>query len=580
MAKVIDFQKRTRRQEIAADCAQMENDRAAFLPLYRELGDNFSSTRPKFNLSDTSKANRVNSRIIDTTPIQDAKTLRAGMMGGITSPARPWFMYTTQDPELAEWGPVKTWLWDVRTIIAATFNRSNLYATLPKMYLDTGIYGTSPIGVFEMFTDQVMHTECYPIGSYKIAQNEYGRVNVFTRDYRMTVGNLVKKFARTAPGKSMDWSNFSDKVKQAYEQGNYGMKVDVRLWVGPNRDHVVYSPWSFNKPFIACYYEIGVNGNTHGADQDDVMLQEDGYDYFPILCSRWETSDEDAYAIDSPGMSTLGDAKQLQLGERRILEAVDKQIRPPLIGPNALRGKENAQIPGSTTFMDVREGMQGLRSVYDVRFDISTMEVKQDQCRQRIHRGFYADLFLMLSNMEQRDRTAYEIAERKEEKLLALGPVLEQENHDVLDPFMDIAFAMHLKRGLLPPPPEELKGQDLKLEYTSVTAQAQKLIGISSMDRFVAAFATVAQLDPKAQRKFRGDQVIDIYADILSVNPSAIRTDEEVAEMDRQEAQMAAQQQQMAMLQQGAATAKDLAQTPTNTDNALNDILAMAQAGQ
>lgn len=38
MAQIIDFMKRTRRQEIEADRAQMENDRAGFLPLYRELG--------------------------------------------------------------------------------------------------------------------------------------------------------------------------------------------------------------------------------------------------------------------------------------------------------------------------------------------------------------------------------------------------------------------------------------------------------------------------------------------------------------------------------------------------------------
>lgn len=577
---VIDFQKRTRRQEIESDRSQMENDRASFLPLYRELGDNFASTRPKFNLADTSKANRINSKIIDTTPIFAAKTLRAGMTGGITPSARPFAKFTTSDPDLAEWGAVKDWLWKVQSSIHAMLNRSNFYSVIPTLHHDTGLYGTSPMGVFEMFNDNILYHETYPVGSYMIAQDEYGRVNTFCRDYRMTVGNLVKKFGKKSADGSVDWSNFSATVKQAYQNGNYQHKVDVCCWVGPNRDFVIHSPWSFNKPFIAVYYERGVNGNpSYNQNEGDVVLLEQGYDYFPVLCARWEKSDDDAYAIDCPGMTTLGDARQLQIGERRILEAVEKMIRPPLIGPSSLRGKENAQVPGSTTFMDVREGMQGLRSVYDVRFDISTMEVKQQQARSRIERGWYADLFLMLSNMEERDRTAYEIAERKEEKLLALGPVLEQENHDVLDPYFDIAFATGLKRGQFPPIPEELRGQDLKIEYTSTTAQAQKLIGIASMDRFVQSFAMVAKLDQKAARKFRGDQVIDIYADILSVNPSAIRTDEEVAEMDRQEAAMQQQQMDMAMMQQGADTAQKLATTPTSGDNALNDLLAVARAG-
>lgn len=575
------FHKRTKRQDIESDRAQMDSDRAPFVPLWKELSDNFSPARQRFNLAETIKASRSNSKIIDSTPVQAKNILRAGKMGGITSPARPWFKYSTQDPELSEWGAVKRWLWDVQTIISGTFNRSNLYSVLPNMYGDNGTFGTSPIGVFEKFDDQVMHNECYPIGSYRIAQDEYGRVNVFSRDFRYTVGQLVSRFGKKKADGSADWSNFSQRVRQAYEAGNYQTKVDIHMWVGPNRDFIPYSPWSINKPFIAAYHELSCGGSpSYNSQEGEIFLSEQGYDYFPILCARWEKNDEDAYGVDCPGMTTLGDARQLQLGERRILEAVERKNRPPMIAPTSMRGKENIHVPGSTTYMDLREGMQGIRSAYDINFDITEMEVKQAQCRQRIDRGWYADLFLMLSNMEQRDRTAYEIAERKEEKLLALGPVLEMINGDVLDPYMDIAFHTHLKRGLLPPIPEELRGQQLKIEYTSVTAQAQKLIGISSMDRFIQSFQVIASIDPRAVRKIKADQVVDIYADILSVDPNAVRTDDEVAEIDRQEAAQIQQQNQMAMMQQGADTAQKLATTPTSGDNALNDLLAMAQAGQ
>ena len=574
------FEKRTRRQEIEAGRAIMENDRAPFIPLYKDLADNFCPTRPRFHLSEASVGGRLNNKIIDTTPVFAVKTLRAGMTGGITSPARPWFRYTTQDPDLAEFASVKNWLWSVQEIIAATFNRCNLYATLPNVYGDNGTFGTSPMGVFEVFNDNVLHTECYPVGSYMLAQDDLGRVNTFVRDYRMTVGQVIQKFGVKKNGKA-DWSNFSDRVRNAYMNGNYNYKVDVCMWVGPNRDFNPYSPWHTNKKFIAVYYERGFQGGAcYNANEADVVLKEQGYDQFPVLGLRWEKNDEDAYGTDCPGMTTLGDARQLQLGERRILEAVEKMIRPPMIGPTSLRGKENVQVAGSTTYMDLREGMQGLRSVYDINFDVSRMEVKQQQARERINKGFYADLFLMLSNMQDRDRTAYEVAERKEEKLLALGPVLEQTNGDVLDPLMDIAFYTHLKRGLLPPIPDELRGQELKLEYTSVTAQAQKLIGISTLDRFVQSVGMIAGFDPNALKKVKSQQIVDVYGDILSVNPSIIRSDDEVDAMDRAQAQQAYEQQQMNMMQQGAQTAESLAKTPTDGDNALNDLLSVAQAGQ
>lgn len=581
MKLVYGAEKKSRRQEIEAECAQMEMDRAQFIPVWREIAENFCPTRPRFQITDTQKQNRTNSRIIDSTPAFAVQTLGAGMMGGITSPARPWFRYTTNDPELAEFGSVKQWLWDVQTIISSTFNRSNLYGTFPNMYRDNGAFATSPIGVFEKYDDTVMHNECYPIGSYTIAQDEFGKVNTFKRDYRMTVGQIVKKFYGRGRPSDGEWGNFSHRVKTAYQAGQYQMKIDVTMWVGPNRDHKIYSPWSSEKPFIAIYFEKGCDGNaSYASNEGDVVLMEQGYDYFPILCSRWEKNDEDAYGVNCPGMITLGDAKQLQLGERKSLEAVDKSLNPPTVAPTSMRGRENPLHPGSMIFADMREGMQGIRSVYDINFDISKIELKNQQVRERINRGWYADLFLMLSNMEDRDRTAYEVAERKEEKLLALGPVLESVNSDVLDPYMDIAFMTHFKRGLLPPIPEELKGEMLKIEYTSITAQAQKLIGISTMDRFVQSFTAIAAVDPQAKRKFKAAQAVDAYADMLSVNPNVIRSDEEVEAMDRADAAQLQQQQQLMMAQQAAQTAESLAKTPTDGDNALNDLLAVAQAGQ
>jgi hypothetical protein len=48
-------------------------------------------------------------------------------MAGITSPARDWFRLTTPDPELAEFGAVKEWLFVVESRLRLAFQRSNLY---------------------------------------------------------------------------------------------------------------------------------------------------------------------------------------------------------------------------------------------------------------------------------------------------------------------------------------------------------------------------------------------------------------------------------------------------------------------
>lgn len=187
----------------------------------------------------------------------------------------------------------------------------------------------------------------------------------------------------------------------------------------------------------------------------------------------------------------------------------------------------------------------------------------------------------MLASTDRRQITAREIDERHEEKLLALGPVLEQLNQDLLDPLIDIAFDMHMKQGLFDDlmPPDELKGMPLKVEYISIMAQAQKLIGISGVERFVGFVGQVAQADPTVLDKVNRDQLIDVYADITSIPPDLVLTDEEVAEMRAARAKQQQAAQQMQMMQMGAGAAKDLSQTSLEGDNALNRMLSQAQAG-
>jgi hypothetical protein len=162
----------------------------------------------------------------------------------------------------------------------------------------------------------------------------------------------------------------------------------------------------------------------------------------------------------------------------------------------------------------------------------------------------------MLASSDRRQITAREIDERHEEKLLALGPVLEQLNQDLLDPLIDITFAIMLKQStdaygnimenaLVPPPPPELKGMELKVEYISIMAQAQKMIGIGSHERFMSNIVPLVQVFPDITRKVNIEQFVDIYSDMVSVAPSVIRSDEEVDAM--KQAEVAAAERQHAM---------------------------------
>lgn len=562
----------SKRKQLELLRSQLDNERSTFIAHWRDLGDFILPRRPRFYTADVNKGDRRNNKIIDSTATLAVRTLRSGMMSGITSPARPWFRLTTPDPGLSEFGPVKSWLFDVQNRITTSFLKSNLYNILPIAYGDLGTFGTSPISVVDDFSGNIMHFDSFPVGSYMIAKDNFGVVNTFVREFRMTVAQIVSMFVEIEPGtRKADWSNVSTYVKNLFDLGQTQEWIEVVHIVKPNDYYDPKKVESKYKKFYSCYYEKGISGGTNQnyLQNEEKFLSEKGFDYFPILCPRWEVTGEDVYGTSCPGMDALGDIKQLQLGEKRTFEAIEKMIRPPMQGPSTLKNQSVSQLPGDLTYIDMPAGGQGLRPVHEVNFRIQEMEMKQGQIRDRVRRAFYEDLFLMLANSDRRVITAREIEERHEEKLLALGPVLEQLNQDLLDPLIEIAFQMHLDRGLLPPAPEELQGVDLKVEYVSIMAQAQKLVGLTGIERFTGYVGQLAQFDPTVMDKFNIDQAVDVYADITSVPPTIVRSDEEVQAMKEQRAQAQAQAQQLQNAQAAAQGAKTLSETAVGDSNAL-----------
>lgn len=561
--------------------SQLDLERASFLPTWRECGDFILPRRPRFNTTDANRGNRRNQNIIDSTATLSARTLRSGMMSGVTSPARPWFRLTTPDPALSEFAPVKEWLYYVSQRMSTIFLKSNIYNVLPIVYGDIGVFGTGAMLLEEDFED-VVRFYPFAIGSYMLANNDKLQVNVFFRDYRMTVRQLVMRFGQKNPKTgAADWSNISTAVKGLWDNSQYESWIDVRHVIQPNQDFDPKKLDSKFKKFSSTTYEAGSTGpGVSTSDLDGKLLREKGYDYFPVLCPRWEVTGEDVYGTSCPGVDAIGDIKQLQLGEKREMQAIEKMVNPPMIAPSSMRTQKTSILPGDITYSDEREGQKGFRPAHEVRISIAELGQKQSEARDRIRRCFFEDLFLMLSESDRRQITAREIEERHEEKLLALGPVLEQLNQDLLDPLIDNTFNIMLRQNLVPKPPKELHGVDLKVEYLSIMAQAQKLIGIESVERFASFAQGVVQVDPQAADKIDRDQMLEVYGEMTSLPPGIIRTDDQVQQIRDQRQKQQADQQRMQMAQQGAQTAQTLSQTDTGGDNALTRLLDTAKAGQ
>jgi hypothetical protein len=558
----------TKRQRYEQHRAALLSERSSFDAHWRELADYFFPRRTRFMVQDRNKGDRRSQNIIDSAPRFAARTLASGLHAGLTSPARPWFKLATPDRELNEHPPVKQWLHVTTQRMRDVFLKSNLYNALPTLYGDMGVFASGAVGALEDSRDLIRFYS-YPIGSFVAGLDERGLPNVFSREYQLTVEQVIERFAmRNGNPRDIDWSAVSTYVRDAYEKAEYTTPVDITWFVGPNREiDRNRLEARYTMPFHSCHYEQGRSDQDF--HNDEQVLAVRGFRTFPVLVPRWDVTGEDTYGTDGPAITALGDTKGLQLQQRQKAKAIAKAIDPPLKGPPELRHEKVSLVPGGVTYVqDERGGTgRGLSPIHEVRLEgLQYLVMDMQETRDRIRRSFYEDLFLMLAMSEYGQRggtpiTAREVEERHEEKLLALGPVLERLNDELLDRLIDRTFSIMLNAGAIPEPPEELLGMELTVEYVSILAQAQKLVGVVGHDRFLQSTLGLAEVFPEVRHKVVIFQAVDDYADMLGVNPKLVRTNEDAQQRWEGEQNAAASAQQAEQAQRTAQAAKALGDT-------------------
>lgn len=497
--------------------------------------------------------------IIDNTGGRALRILAAGMQSGLTSPARPWFKLGIPDKDLMKFSPVKVWLDETAKRMRYVFHRSNFYTTTHNIYYEMGAFGTGAMSIESDFNSLI---RCYPftVGEYYLASDGGQRINTFFRIYSMTVRNVVEQFGI---------DNCSQSVKNMFMNGNGDKWVQIAHCIEPNTDAKPGREDVGNKPFKSLTFEYKGNSET--------FLRRSGYDSFPIMAPRWSVTGTDVYGI-SPGMEALGDVKMLQKMQTKALIALDKMVDPPMNAPLTLKHQGPSIIPGGVNYMDLNQGQQAFVPAFQVNPDFQDIEYKIEKIQNAIREGFFADLFLLLSQ-SPKNMTATEVMERHEEKLLMLGPVIERIQPELLDNVIDRTFELMEKAGQLPETPMELTGIPLEVEYIGLLAQAQKMVGVTAIEQTAGFIGNLAAVKPDVLDKLDADEAVEQYAEMVGVPAKIIVPFDEV---QRRREERAKQQQQEALMMRAsqlAIDAKTLSEADTSGNNALTALTGGISGG-
>lgn len=513
------------------------------------------------------RGREINQSIVDPTGTFAVRVCAAGLMSGLASPSRPWFKVTTRIKNFEPDDAGKRWMDEVENRLYTTLSGSNFYNCFAQECEDLVVFGSAPTIIYEDENDIIrLYNPC--IGEYFFASSATLRVDGLYRRFLMTIAQIVDFFGL---------DNCPGEVQKLWQAKGSSLQIEkiIAHSIEPNfgigKDNAGKIPGNYT--WREVYWVYG--------SASDKPLSMRGFMDQPFTASRWATQSNDAYGR-SPGMDVLPDVMQLQVETMRKAEALEKQVRPPLLADATLKNQPASTLPGEVTYVQNLNQTSGMRSIYQVNPDIRGMMEDIREIQGRIKVGLFNDLFNIFSEIPQGKMTAYETAQRVQERLQLVGPIIDNMLGESLKPKLIRIYRILTRRGMLPPPPDSMKGIPLDLTFVSLLALAQKAASTGGIERLASFIGNLVAVDENAKDNFNTDEAIEEMNSLLG-NPQKLLRDKADIQQMRQE--RARQQQQMqastiagqdaSTVKTGAQAAQVLAGTQVGAGNtALNQLIS------
>ena len=471
------------------------------------------------------RGDKRHTQIFDATSVHALELLAASLHGMLTSSANRWFSLRFKETQLNENDEAKEWLEDSTQRMYDVISKSNFQQEIFECYHDLIAFGTSCL-MIEEDQEDVLNFSARHIKEIYIQENKKGYVDTLYRRFKMPAQAAVSKFG---------FENVSREIQNIANKNPFD-DVDLVHVVRPRIDYDPNKKDKKNMPYQSIYFEYG---SGH-------IISIGGFLEHPYVIPRYLKASTEQYGR-SPGMNALPDVKVLNKMVENSLKAAAKQIDPPLLIPDDGMLAPIRMSPGSINYY--RSGSRDRIEPLNINANTSITINNENQRRDAINKMFHIDQLVVTEN---RNMTATEVIQRQEEKMRILGPVLGRLQSELLSPLITRVFNILLRNGLFMQSPDILQQQELKIEFVSPMALAQRGQELQSLMRGLEIFGSLAQTMPVMDYIDENGLVKQIIS-ILGLPAKVIKSDAEVeqirADRAEQEAQQMEMQQQMAETQ-------------------------------
>lgn len=513
---------------------KLESDKHQLLQDLQEIAEYFQPEKASFYgvLSKTSE-DRI--KIFDSTPEEALEILAAALQTLLTSPVHIWFSINLIIDADDTSDEIKEWLIDVQKLMMAKFNseETGFHSAVHELDMDLPCFGTACFYVDEY---EGMRFLTVPLSEIVVAENAKSIIDTVFRKFEMTARQIVEKWPAGA----------SVTVKECLEK-DPEKRFTVIHAVYPREKFRPDSLKSKDMAVASLYFEYSTQK----------ILNESGFNEMPYMVPRWSKTSGQVYGRGA-GHKSLPDVRVLNEMSRSEMIAVDKASDPATILPYEGFITDFESDGGSTNYHrstgDIREKIMTMGSDADLNAIRVAIQAKQDSIRRK----FLNDKLQMVGGPAM---TATEVNAVQNEKMRILGPVLGRLQTEFLAPLINRVFNIMLRNGELPPPPEELQGRPVKVQYVSPISRAQKQTDAQAVQQAFEYLMPIVQIDPSILKNFdfneiaRDSQELFGFSSKYLKSPERMKKEDQAAqEQQAKQAQMVEASQQMALAQQ----AKDL----------------------
>lgn len=473
--------------------------------------------------------------IYDSRAILALKKSASGFHSNLTNPASKWFSFRTLNEKLMQSGNVQRYFKEVEDIQYGVINNSNFNETMLEYYTDDLCFGTSAILSEEDYKEHVRYTSV-PLEQINIELDDRGEVCAVYRCFKFTANQCEQRWP----------NNLSKGIKDALKDDKGFQKFEILNYIGPRNNRDVSKQDNVNMPYRSVWI---VKKESH-------ELATSGFVENPYHVTRFWVHADDLYGY-SPAMDVLASVKLANAQKRTLIRKAMKDTDPATMAPFRFWTAPLNQNPGAMNYYDSTkfklDQYGPMHTGGNPQLGADMMELEQ----RIIDEGFFIPLFESLANVTKQ-MTVPEVQKRISDSLSLIGPVVGRMTKGIASSQLR-TYSILERQMMFPEPPKEIQGQDLNLTFLSPLAKAQRSSELNGLVTLLNVVQQMSAFIPDAKDKIDGDRIIDGAADLLGVDPTYLREQEQVDSIRQKTAELRQQAMQLEMAGKAAGAAKDVA---------------------